>query len=70
MRDIEKFKTTTNSSEYRKLQKKVIAKKTGLCSLCPWHGGENTTWHKDRKRNKKDKYKRKVSNKIKRNIAG
>jgi len=45
----------TNSSIYKKRRKWQICNKTGKCTLCPIHGGENKKRHRPRP----DKYKNK-----------
>lgn len=44
-----------NSSLYKKRRKLYICKKTGKCTICPYHGGENRTRHPPRP----DRYKNK-----------
>lgn len=57
MKNHESVKRETNPSVYRKARKKDIAKKTGLCSLCPWHSGENAGLSRKVRKNWKAKVK-------------
>jgi len=41
MNTFKEVKETTNSSVYRKLRKEQVANKTGICTHCKWHRGEN-----------------------------
>jgi hypothetical protein len=52
------IKTTSNSSLYKKLRKRKICNKSGKCTICPMHGGENTS-RKGKYGKTKPKYKNK-----------
>ena len=51
--------TTTNPTEYKKVYKKLIAKKVGKCPMCPWHSKENYGHRDDKnwKRYRKKQFK-------------
>ncbi len=53
-----KLKKVINSKVYKRLRRIVIAKRTGKCSYCSPHGGENITYRKHG--TKKPKYKNKT----------
>lgn len=50
---------TTNSSVYKKIRKKQIAKKFGKCSFCKPHQNENSKRYKHGPKKPKYKIKRK-----------
>lgn len=59
MRYKEELDTTTNKHVYRVAYKQFVSHKTGQCSYCSWHGGENSSpqkkWgvKKSKKKNKR-----------------
>ena len=63
------MKVTNNSGVYNKQYKRHVCKKTGKCTLCGWHSGENAFPKPDRKRDKVDKYRRKKARQAKRQAA-
>ena len=66
MREKQDLDSTVNSSVYKKLYKLYICKNTGKCTLCRWHGDENTSYNIRRyKKSWKKNSKRRNQYKIK-----
>lgn len=62
MRYQEEYKTTTNTSLFKRIHKRIKMRYSGKCTICPPHGGENatrtpghTSWKSKNKRKKQYK---------------